>query len=190
MWRVYYHFGGRPVTVRIAGRWGHTHQSEYIKIWENQYNHIPDCKLVIIPELACTPDYMPWFRIHGKPYLSLEEQRCRQICVERKQWNPLNTRRRDNETGPSTAPTQSPALMPQPTTPTSQPLQIMPGAYCSPYMYSNLYMFPFPSPMPSWNALPGVSPFPITPTQQIIYRPSSLEGSHGAPSASSSHYHF
>ncbi|MBA0671815.1 hypothetical protein Goklo_023875 [Gossypium klotzschianum] len=38
--------------------------------------------------------------------------------------------------------------MPQPMTPISQPLQIMPGAYPSPYMYLNPYMFPFSSPMP------------------------------------------
>ncbi|KAG8485997.1 hypothetical protein CXB51_019350 [Gossypium anomalum] len=43
--------------------------SEYIKIWENRYDHIPDREPIIVLELACTPDYMPWFRIHGKPYL-------------------------------------------------------------------------------------------------------------------------
>ncbi|MFQ6668968.1 hypothetical protein Gotur_034406 [Gossypium turneri] len=36
--------------------------------------------------------------------------------------------RRDNGMGPSTAPIQSLGPMPQPTTPTPQPLQIMPGA--------------------------------------------------------------
>ncbi|KAK5793534.1 hypothetical protein PVK06_034684 [Gossypium arboreum] len=56
--------------------------------------------------------------------------------------------------------------MPQPTTPTAQPLQIMPG----------------------WNAWPGASPFPMTPTQPMICMLSSLKGSHEAPSTSSSHY--
>ncbi|MBA0653244.1 hypothetical protein Goklo_020441 [Gossypium klotzschianum] len=37
--------------------------------------------------------------------------------------------------------------MPQLTAPTPQPLQIMSGAYPSPYMYPNSYMFLFPSPM-------------------------------------------
>ncbi|MBA0727888.1 hypothetical protein Golax_000837, partial [Gossypium laxum] len=46
---------------------------EYIKIWENQYDHIPTREPIIVPELACTPDYMPWFKIHGKPYLLSEE---------------------------------------------------------------------------------------------------------------------
>ncbi|MBA0664116.1 hypothetical protein Goklo_004168, partial [Gossypium klotzschianum] len=39
-----------------------------------------------------------------------------------------------------------------------------------------------------WNAWPDASPFSMTPTQPTIYRPSSLEGSHEAPSESSSHY--
>ncbi|MFQ6636420.1 hypothetical protein Gotur_014161, partial [Gossypium turneri] len=33
--------------------------------------------------LACVPKYMPWFRIHGKPYLLTPEERQRQICVGR-----------------------------------------------------------------------------------------------------------
>ncbi|MBA0730251.1 hypothetical protein Golax_023325, partial [Gossypium laxum] len=41
---------------------------EYIKIWENRYNHIPTHELIIVPELTCALDYMPWFRIHGKLY--------------------------------------------------------------------------------------------------------------------------
>ncbi|MFQ6660072.1 hypothetical protein Gotur_028700 [Gossypium turneri] len=39
-----------------------------------------------------------------------------------------------------------------------------------------------------WNAWPGASPFSMTLTQPTIYRPSSQEGSHEAPSGSSSHY--
>ncbi|MBA0762310.1 hypothetical protein Gotri_011944 [Gossypium trilobum] len=57
---------------------------EYMKIWENWYDHIPTHELIIVPELACAPDYMPWFRKHGKPYLLSKEQRRRQIRVERK----------------------------------------------------------------------------------------------------------
>ncbi|MBA0784308.1 hypothetical protein Gotri_001895, partial [Gossypium trilobum] len=82
--------------------------SEYIKIWENRYDHIPTHEPIIILELACTPDYMPWFRIYGKPYLLSEEQICRKFRVERERQGSLNPRRRDNDTGPSTAPTQSP----------------------------------------------------------------------------------
>ncbi|KAG8503497.1 hypothetical protein CXB51_001479 [Gossypium anomalum] len=57
--------------------------SEYIEIWENRYDHISNREPIIILELACTPDYMPWFRIHGKPYLLSEEQVRQQIRVER-----------------------------------------------------------------------------------------------------------
>ncbi|KAK5811417.1 hypothetical protein PVK06_026748 [Gossypium arboreum] len=39
-----------------------------------------------------------------------------------------------------------------------------------------------------WNAWPGASLFLMTPTQPTIYRPSSQEGSHEAPSRSLSHY--
>ncbi|MFQ6670019.1 hypothetical protein Gotur_035050 [Gossypium turneri] len=56
---------------------------EYIDIWENRYDHIPTRESIIIPELACTLNYMPWFRIHGKPYLLLKKQMCQQIRVER-----------------------------------------------------------------------------------------------------------
>ncbi|KAK5771861.1 hypothetical protein PVK06_048115 [Gossypium arboreum] len=79
---------------------------------------------------------MPWFRIHGKPYLLSEEERQRQLRVQRKRRGPLNPRRRDDDAGPSTAstqslgpatgPTQSPGPTVQLSTPTVQPLQMMP----------------------------------------------------------------
>ncbi|MFQ6648434.1 hypothetical protein Gotur_021230 [Gossypium turneri] len=78
---------------------------EYIKFWENRYDHIPTRESIIIPELAYAPDYMPWFKINGKPYLLSEEQRRRQIRVKRERRGPLNPRRRDDDTGPLTAPT-------------------------------------------------------------------------------------
>ncbi|MFQ6659347.1 hypothetical protein Gotur_028269 [Gossypium turneri] len=55
--------------------------SEYIKILENRYDHIPTEKPIIVPELT-----------------------------ERR--GPLNQRRIDDGTGPSTVPTQSPGPMP------------------------------------------------------------------------------
>ncbi|KAH1038554.1 hypothetical protein J1N35_040297 [Gossypium stocksii] len=42
--------------------------------------------------------------------------------------------------------------------------------------------------MSGWNAWPGLSPFPITPAQPLIYRPPSHEGSYESPSRSSSFY--
>ncbi|PPR85490.1 hypothetical protein GOBAR_AA35202 [Gossypium barbadense] len=115
--------------------------------------------------------------IHGKPYLLSEEERQRQIRAQRKRRGPLNPKRRDNNTGPSTVPTQSSGPTVQPTTPTSQPFQIMSGAYSSPYMYPNPYMFSFPSPMAGWNLWSGSSSFLITPSQPPIYRLLSHEGS-------------
>ncbi|KAG8474364.1 hypothetical protein CXB51_033808 [Gossypium anomalum] len=114
------------------------HWLEYIEMWEN--------------------------RIHGKPYLLSEEERQRQIRVQRERRGPLNPRSRDDDAGQSVAPTQSPGLSTvptqppeptfQPTTPILQPFQIMPSAYPSPFMYPNPFMFPFPSPMAGWNAWP------------------------------------
>ncbi|MFQ6656282.1 hypothetical protein Gotur_026458 [Gossypium turneri] len=49
--------------------------------------------------LACVSEYMPWFRIHGKPYLLTPEERQRQIRVERKRRGPLNLRGQDYEVG-------------------------------------------------------------------------------------------
>ncbi|MBA0856773.1 hypothetical protein Goshw_002810, partial [Gossypium schwendimanii] len=37
---------------------------------------------MIVLELACVPEYMPWFKIHGKPYLLSEEERRRQLRVQ------------------------------------------------------------------------------------------------------------
>ncbi|MBA0638121.1 hypothetical protein Godav_022370, partial [Gossypium davidsonii] len=61
--------------------------------------------------------------------IPLTPERRQQIRVERERWSPLNLMRRHDRTGPSTVPTQSPGPTPQATTPTPQPLQIMPGAY-------------------------------------------------------------
>ncbi|KAG8499777.1 hypothetical protein CXB51_006521 [Gossypium anomalum] len=131
--------------------------SHYIQMWEDRYNYIPTRELIIVPELACVPEYMPWFRIHGKPYLLSEEERQQQLRVQRERRDPLNPKRRDNDVGPSTAPTQSPGpatgptQSPDPTvqlsTPTAQPLQMMLGTYPSLFIYPSPYMFPFSSPM-------------------------------------------
>ncbi|MBA0672214.1 hypothetical protein Goklo_025342 [Gossypium klotzschianum] len=137
-------------------------------MWEDQYDYIPTRKPIIVPELACMPDYMPWFRIHGRPYLLSKEKRQQQLRVQRKRRGPLNPRRRDDDAGlsiaptqspgPTTAPTQSPGPTLQPMTPTTQPFQMMPDPYPS------LFIGP------------------------PIYRPPSHEGSHEGPSGNSSFY--
>ncbi|MBA0878165.1 hypothetical protein Goshw_030282 [Gossypium schwendimanii] len=89
---------------------------------ENRYDHIPTREPVIILELACVSDYMPWFRKYGKAYLLLEEQRRWQIRVKRERRGPLNQMRRDDDMGPSTEPTLSPGPTPQATTPIPESL--------------------------------------------------------------------
>ncbi|KAG8486601.1 hypothetical protein CXB51_020080 [Gossypium anomalum] len=148
--------------------------SHYIQIWKDRYDYIPTRDPIIVPELACVPKYMPWFKIHGKSYLLSEEKRQRQLRVQRERRGPLNPRRRDDDAGPSTAPTQSPGPATGPTqspgpiiqssTPTVQPLQMMPG----------------------WNTWHGSSPFSITPSRPPIYRQPLHEGSQEGPSGSSS----
>ncbi|MFQ6637842.1 hypothetical protein Gotur_012752, partial [Gossypium turneri] len=71
------------------------------------YN-IPTREPIIVPELACVPEYMPWFRINGKPYLLSPEERQQQLRVQRERRDPLNPRRRDDNAGPSTRPRNSP----------------------------------------------------------------------------------
>ncbi|MFQ6658632.1 hypothetical protein Gotur_027806 [Gossypium turneri] len=166
-------------------------------MWEDWYDYIPTQEQIIVPELACVPEYMSWFRIHGKSYLLSTEERQRQLHVQRERRGPLNLRRRDDDVGllmrprqspgPSSAPIQSsspataltqsldPAV--QPMIPTAQPFQMMPGAYPSPFMYPNPYMFSFFSHMVGWSPWPGSSPFSITPSGPQMYRPASYEGS-------------
>ncbi|KAH1039659.1 hypothetical protein J1N35_041402 [Gossypium stocksii] len=105
--------------------------SDYIKMWKNRYDYIPTRESIIVPKLACVPEYMSWFKIHGKPYLLSEKERRRQIRVKRERWGHLNPKRRNDHAspsiaaiqllGPSTVPPQSPGPTVQPTTPTSQP---------------------------------------------------------------------
>ncbi|MBA0878791.1 hypothetical protein Goshw_027654 [Gossypium schwendimanii] len=52
---------------------------------------------------------MPWFWIHGKPYLLSVEERQLQLRVQREQRDPLNPRRRDDDAGLSMRPKQSPS---------------------------------------------------------------------------------
>ncbi|MBA0877773.1 hypothetical protein Goshw_016503 [Gossypium schwendimanii] len=66
--RVLRQFGFRqPIPVAL--------ESYYIQMWEDRYDYIPTREPIVIPKLAYVPEYMPWFRIHGKPYLlSIEER--------------------------------------------------------------------------------------------------------------------
>ncbi|MBA0669772.1 hypothetical protein Goklo_024632, partial [Gossypium klotzschianum] len=138
---------------------------------EDRYDYKPTREPIIVPKLARVPEYMLWFRIHGKPHLLSVEERQQQLRVQRERCGPLNSKQRDDDAGPSTRPRHSPdpssaaiqSLSParaptqsldpvvQPMIPMAQPFQVMPGAYPSPFMYPNPYMFPFLSPMAGWS---------------------------------------
>ncbi|KAH1057165.1 hypothetical protein J1N35_035230 [Gossypium stocksii] len=92
--------------------------SYYIEMWENRYDYIPTREPIIVPELACVLEYMPWFRIHGKPYLLSEEESHYSIKVGK----PLNTynqipyrrnhnpRRKSNQRGIQHRPVDDPSV--------------------------------------------------------------------------------
>ncbi|MBA0875860.1 hypothetical protein Goshw_005756, partial [Gossypium schwendimanii] len=80
-----------------------------MEMWEDWYENIPTPEPIIVPELACVLEYMPWFRIHGKPYLLTLEERQRQLCVERERRWPLNPVRQHDECSPSTRPRHLPS---------------------------------------------------------------------------------
>ncbi|MBA0756473.1 hypothetical protein Gogos_021851 [Gossypium gossypioides] len=65
---------------------------------------------IFTPELVYYPDYMPWFRVHGKPYLLGEEARAKPPHARRPQWAPRNPKRgghnKADEVGPSSTLTQ------------------------------------------------------------------------------------
>ncbi|MBA0877913.1 hypothetical protein Goshw_015631 [Gossypium schwendimanii] len=65
---------------------------------------------------------MPWFRIHGKPYLLSAKERQQQLCVQRERRGLLNTRRRDVDAGLSTRSRQSPG-------PSSTPQMYRPASH-------------------------------------------------------------
>ncbi|MFQ6655938.1 hypothetical protein Gotur_026264, partial [Gossypium turneri] len=57
--------------------------SEFIKMWEDRYVYIPNREPIIVPKLAYVPEYMPWFRIHGKLYLLSPDERQRNYVTKR-----------------------------------------------------------------------------------------------------------
>ncbi|KAH1064809.1 hypothetical protein J1N35_029796 [Gossypium stocksii] len=183
-----------PRTVPLITRWNHS--ASYVGMptsledirllldqrWEAQ-------EPIIIPELACMPEYMPWFRIHRRPYLPSEDERRRQICIQKERRGPLNPRKRDDNAGLSTVPTQSPSPSTAPTiTMPINSAHTVTGPSTSTDDTHITVFLDYASPMVGWNAWPSSSPFPITPSGPPIYRPPSHEESHEAPSRSSSFY--
>ncbi|MBA0662171.1 hypothetical protein Goklo_006351 [Gossypium klotzschianum] len=58
---------------RLNENWIRFH-AEYISMWNNRYELLPHREAIIALELACDLEYMPWFRLLGKPYLLSEER--------------------------------------------------------------------------------------------------------------------
>ncbi|MBA0753523.1 hypothetical protein Gogos_000020, partial [Gossypium gossypioides] len=83
-----------------------------------------------ISVLACYPDYMSWFRIHGKPYLLEEEARRRRPHMSRPRRAFLNPK--GGEAGPSSVPAQEPAQELAPAS-SALPPSPYPLHYVSPY---------------------------------------------------------
>ncbi|MBA0767340.1 hypothetical protein Gotri_016235 [Gossypium trilobum] len=117
-------------------------------------------------ELACDPEYMSWFRIHGKPYLYGEEARRRHPHTSRPRRPPLNPRA--SETSLSSVPTQKLAstvteLMPTPPTGWSvihlSPMYytLMPSTPTTMTMLTTMYrLFMFQVPTESPLVIPSV----------------------------------
>ncbi|KAG8482198.1 hypothetical protein CXB51_026806 [Gossypium anomalum] len=145
--------------------------SHYIQMWEDRYDYLPTREPIIIPEFACVPEYMPWFRIHGKSYLLSKEERQRQLRAQRERRDPLNPKRRDDagtsiaptqSPSPTTRPTQSPGPTVQPSTLTTQPLQMMSGGAVG-------ELFFLPIPITLWFQTPP--PLMMqTPPQSLFYQ--------------------
>ncbi|MBA0694244.1 hypothetical protein Goari_004560 [Gossypium aridum] len=91
---------------RLNENWIRFH-AEYINMWNNRYELLPHREAIIALELACDLEYMPWFRLLGKPYLQM---------------------------GPSSVPTQE--LTPIPTPLPGQYVSCYSSAYANPITFT------------------------------------------------------
>ncbi|MBA0882062.1 hypothetical protein Goshw_014784 [Gossypium schwendimanii] len=151
-----------------------------------EYAYIPNREPIIVSELACVPEYMPWFRINGKPYLLSPEEKQRQLRIQIERRGLLNPRRNDDDAGPSTMPTNSPSTSSAPiesTGPAGVQTQ-SPGPAVQPMI---LTQPPFQM-MPGWSQWPGSALFFVTPSGPSMYRPMEHEGSQEGLSESSHFY--
>ncbi|XP_040942285.1 uncharacterized protein [Gossypium hirsutum] len=96
------------IDLQLLGTDWPLYWSVYTEMWENRNEYLPTREPIIVLELACVPEYMPWFRAHGKPYLLTPEERRRQIRVGRERRGPQNPRGQNYKGSPSTRPRHSP----------------------------------------------------------------------------------
>ncbi|MBA0868778.1 hypothetical protein Goshw_018619 [Gossypium schwendimanii] len=59
---------------RVLRQFRFRFHAEYISMWNNRYELLPHREAIIALELACDLEYIPWFRLLGKPYLLSEER--------------------------------------------------------------------------------------------------------------------
>ncbi|MBA0610480.1 hypothetical protein Godav_011325 [Gossypium davidsonii] len=82
---------------------------------DDLYDFLATREPIFTPELAYYLEYMPWFRVHGKPYLLGGEARAKPPHARRPQWAPRNPKReghnKADEVGPSSTLTQELTLM-------------------------------------------------------------------------------
>ncbi|MBA0815728.1 hypothetical protein Gohar_000479, partial [Gossypium harknessii] len=160
----------------------------------NRYDFLPTHEPIIISELACNPEYMPWFRIHNKPYLYREEARCRHLHMSRPQRVPLNSMSgKANPLSTSMQELAPTALTPMPTPPPVQYVPSYSSAYPNPFIFTQVqYIAPHFStsnpmsgwtvghPSPMWHT-PEPSHFLMMLMLMIMYRPSMHEAPTESP---------
>ncbi|XP_040966160.1 uncharacterized protein [Gossypium hirsutum] len=112
--------------------------AEYINIWSNWYEFLPSREAIFIPDLPCYLEYMPWFRLVGKPYLRSEEDGSGKPHTRRPQRS--LTHPRSSEVGPLFAYTQEPTSMPTP--PPGQYMSSYSGAYVNPIIFTQARYIP------------------------------------------------
>ncbi|MFQ6641608.1 hypothetical protein Gotur_014812 [Gossypium turneri] len=66
-----------PYTFPLITRWNHSASYVGIPTALEDIRLLLDQRSEAQVKLVCVLDYMPWFRIHGQPYLLSEEQRRR-----------------------------------------------------------------------------------------------------------------
>ncbi|PPS02029.1 hypothetical protein GOBAR_AA18627 [Gossypium barbadense] len=89
------------------------HESDRaLQQFEFRYDFIPNREPIIARELAYGPEYMSWFKRHGKPYLLSEEARGRQRHMRRLRQASKNPRSGEaTKEGSSSTPMQEEASM-------------------------------------------------------------------------------
>ncbi|PPR90359.1 hypothetical protein GOBAR_AA30327 [Gossypium barbadense] len=108
---------GLPVLVTLyreceATKWVKMSINGGGKIFHCHHKTLKHCTSLICVGKAMKPEYIPWFKHHGKPYLLPIEARSEKIHLKRPQQLPQNPRSKlHSVTGSSSASTQQGAQM-------------------------------------------------------------------------------